>query len=103
MQCLPTRKCSLAAGVRLPYAIKREKTKDLSGKIRLDKNTHGNAPDILREVNLISLAANLDDPRFHAIFERSGKLPVIVEKLASINATRIQQRRSSLDSRHHVE
>jgi hypothetical protein len=82
---------------------KGKKPKDLSGKIRLDKKTHGNAPDILREVNLISLAANLDDPRFHAVFERSGKLLVIVEKLTSINATRIQQRRSSLDSRHYVE
>jgi hypothetical protein len=67
------------------------------------EETHGNASDIPREVNLISLAANLDDPRFHAIFERSGKLSIIVEKLKSINATRIQQRRSSLDWRHYVE
>ncbi len=46
--------------------IDRRKPNELSGKIRLKKKkAQGDAPDILHEVSLIGLAANLDDPRYH--------------------------------------
>jgi hypothetical protein len=79
--------------------INRTKPNELSGKIRL-KKTQGDAPDILHEVSLIGLAANLDDPRYHRAI---GKLSIILEELKSINATRTQQRRGSRALRRYIE
>ena len=81
--------------------IDRRKPNELSGKIRLKKKKHqGDAPDILHEVSLIGLAANLDDPRYHRAI---GKLSIILEELKSINATRTQQRRGSRALRRYIE
>jgi hypothetical protein len=46
------------------------------------KKPQDDAPDRLREVSLIGLAANLDDPLYHR------KLSIILEELKSTNATR---------------
>jgi hypothetical protein len=80
--------------------INRRKPNELSGKIRLKKKKQGDAPDILHEVSLIGLAANLDDPRYHRAI---GKLSIILEELKSINATRTQQRRGSRALRRYIE
>jgi hypothetical protein len=64
------------------------------------KKTQGDAPDILHEVSLISLAANLDDPRYHRAI---GKMSIILEELKSINATRTQRRRGSHALRRYIE
>jgi hypothetical protein len=61
------------------------------------KKTQGVAPDRLREVNLIGLAANLDDPLFYR------KLSIILEKLKSIDSTRTQQRGGNLALRRYIE
>jgi hypothetical protein len=61
------------------------------------KKTQGVAPDRLREVSLIVLAANLDDPLCHR------KLSIIFEKLKSINSTHTQQRRASQALRRYIE
>jgi len=59
-----------------------------------------NAPERLREVSLIGLAANLDDPRYHRAI---GKLSIILEELKSINATRTKQLRGSRALRRYIE
>jgi hypothetical protein len=48
------------------------------------KKIQDDAPDRLREVSLIGLAANLDDPLYHRTI---GELSIILEELKSINAT----------------
>ncbi|HXM26041.1 MAG TPA: hypothetical protein VN957_08450 [Chthoniobacterales bacterium] len=81
--------------------IDRRKPNELSGKIRLKKKkAQGDAPDILHEVSLIGLAANLDDPRYHRAI---GKLSIILEELKSINATRTKQLRGSRALRRYIE
>jgi len=59
-----------------------------------------NAREKLREVSLIGLAANLEDPLDHRAI---GKLSIIVEELKSMNATRTQQRRDSRALRRYIE
>ena len=54
------------------------------------KKTQGSAPDTLREVSVIGLAANWDDPLYHRAIEN---LSTILEELKSIKATRIRHRR----------
>jgi hypothetical protein len=61
------------------------------------KKTPGVAPHRLREVNLIGLAANLDDPLLYR------KLSSNVEKLKSIESERTQQRGGSLALRRYIE
>jgi hypothetical protein len=64
------------------------------------KKNRANPPDRLREVSLIGLAANLDDPLYYRTI---GKLSIILEELKSINATVTQQRRGSQASRRYIE
>jgi len=75
-------------------AISRRIPNELSGTIHLSKKTQGVAPDRLREVSLIGLSANLDDPLCHR------KLSIIFEKPKSINSAHTQQRRGSRMKAH---
>jgi hypothetical protein len=61
------------------------------------KTIQDGAPDILPEVNLISFAAKLGDPR-----DLRAELSII-EKLKWINATRTQQHPDRRALRHYVE
>jgi hypothetical protein len=64
------------------------------------KKTQDDAPDRLREVSLIGLAANLDNPLYHRTI---GELSIILEELKSINAAVTQQRRDSRALRRYIE
>jgi hypothetical protein len=60
----------------------------------------GDAPEERRAINLIDLAATLDDP----IYRRAiGKLSVIFEELESINATCMQPPQGGLGLRRYIE
>ena len=61
------------------------------------KKAQDDAPDMFREVSLIGLAANLDDPLLYR------KLSSIVEKLKSIESERTEQRGGSLALRRYIE
>jgi hypothetical protein len=69
-------------------------------KSKSAKKTQDDAPDRLREVSLIGLAANLDDPPYHRTI---GELSIILEELKSINATVTQQRRGGRTLRRYIE
>jgi hypothetical protein len=62
-----------------------------------ENKTQDDALDRLREVSLIGLAANLDDPLYHR------KLSIVLEELKSINATRTQPPRNSRVLRRYIE
>jgi hypothetical protein len=60
----------------------------------------GDAPEERRAINLIDLAANLDD----LIYRRAiGKLSFIFEELESMNARRTQPLQGALGLRRYVE
>ena len=64
------------------------------------RKARGDAPKERRAINLIGLAANLDDP----IYRRAiGKLSVIFEELESINDTCMQSPQGGLGLRRYIE
>jgi len=64
------------------------------------KETPGDTPKEGGIVSLIDLAANLDDPLYRRVI---GKLPIILEELKSMNATRRQQPSGSQTLRRYIE
>ncbi|HXM01492.1 MAG TPA: hypothetical protein VN939_02755 [Chthoniobacterales bacterium] len=64
------------------------------------RKAQGDAPEEHRAIDLIDLAANLDDPIYR---QAIGNLSVIFEELQSINATRTEAPQGGPGLRRYVE